>query len=315
MAVKNATYIGGIGADTGRGPSEYLTGAPGGAGGWIADFLQDPSLGMYFYEDFLVAPNYPGGSYTGSAGRWSIFSTANGAFADDGIVGGGLRLQASTTADQGVTLGSDAGAYRLITAAGALQGRLAFECRVLASTGSYTASTQDTFVGLCDTTPASQIPITNTNGTLASTISAIGFHKRGGATVPQDWSFVFCVSGQTIQYPTNLTTLVTTVTGTAPVVGTYYKLGFVFDPTPSCTPLYVSSVASSNQTVSQLAAPIIRVFVNGQPAAAFLIKADVTAATFPTGVMAPVFAFMQQSTTSGIYSAIDWLSVAQAAIS
>jgi hypothetical protein len=299
--------------NTERGPTENLWSWPGAGNAGVEDFLQDPRLGLYFFDDFNPAPNFPGGSYTGSAGRYAIFSTANGAFADDAIVGGGLRLQASTTAHQGVTLGSSAGAYQLVDGSGNLQKRLVFECRVKVSTGSFSASTQDTFIGLMDNLPpASQVPITNTGGTLAASTNFIGFHKRGGATNANDWNFVFGASGQTIQYPTNMQALYKTGIGggtTAPSEGTYYKLGFVFEP--AALPAIISSTASSNQTAGNTAAPMLKVYVNGVRTTAFLIKADITAATFPATPMAPVIAFMQQSTTANIYSAVDWIMCAQ----
>lgn len=315
MSTKTVMYLANLAANTERGPSESIWGAQAFPGGWVADFAQEPRLGWQTWEDWDLSPNFPGGSYTGGFGRWAIFSTANGAIADDAIVGAGLRFKASTTADQGVTVGASAGAYQLITSAAVMQGRLAFEARVAVSTGSFAATTNDTFVGLMDNLPpGSQVPITNTGGILAPSTNFIGFHKRGGATNPADWSFVFAASGQAIQYPTNMQNLITTITGTAPTVLTYYKLGFVFEPVPPITPLAITNVASGLQTAGVLASPLVKVYVNGIRAGAFLIKADVTAATFPTGVMGPVFAFMQQSTTAGIYSAIDWIRVAQGAI-
>lgn len=302
-------------ANTERGPSEIIWGSVGSPNAWVEDFLQDFRLGMYFEEDFNPAPNFAGGSFTGGLGKWALFSTANGTLADDAIVGGGLRLKASTTAQQGLTLGSTTGVYQLITAAGLKQGKLAFECRVSVSTGSFANSTQDTFIGLMDNLPpASQVPITNTPGTLATLTNFIGFHKRGGTVNANDWNFVFGANGQTIQYPTNMQAIVNAAKGAVPLVNTYYKLGFIYDPSPALIPQTVTAVGSSNQTVGTAARPIIRVFVDGVPLGTFLIPADVTGATFPSGVMAQVISFMQQSTTGGIFSAVDWIRVAQMAI-
>lgn len=314
MSVKSVMYLANLVANTERGPSESIWGATGYPGGWVADFIQDRRLGQETWEDWDVGSNFAGGSVTGAFGKWAIFSTANGAIADDGIVGGGIRLQASTTADQGVTIGSTVTSYQLLTSAGVMQGRLAFEARVKIPTGGFTASVCDAFVGLTDLAPASAVPITTTNGTLAASMNFIGFHKRGGTTNPDDWNFVYGASGQTIQYQTNLQGLILAVTGSAAVVGTYYKLGFTWEPQPPVSPLAITTTGSSLQTVGQVASPIIKVFVNGIRAAAFLIKGDVTAATFPSAVMGPSISFMQQSTTASQYLANDWIRVAQGAV-
>lgn len=312
MSVKTIDYRQQLAQDTSRGPSRSIWSYEGPNAG-IEDFFQDPYLGAYTIEEWNPAPNFSGGSFTGGFGQWSIFSTANGAVADDQIAGGGLRLKASTTANQGVTLSSSTGGYQMVNGSGVLQGKLAYECRVLVSTGSFTNSTQDTFLGLTDNLPCgSNVPISSTPGTLAASTNFIGFHKRGGTTNANDWGFVFGASGQTIVYPTGLNTLITTVLGTAPVVGTYYKLGFVFDPTPTNPVLQIATAASSNQTVGNKAVPMLRVFVNGLQAAAFLIKSDITATNFPNGTfLAPCYAFLQQSTTAGIYSSNDWIRAAQ----
>lgn len=309
MSVNTVDYLANLTPSTQRGPSESIWGAPGTPNGWIADFIQDFSLGTFFEDDFNPAPNYPGGSYTGGFGRWTIFSTANGVITDAGIVGGGITLAASTTADQGLTLSSSAGAFQIITSGGVYQSRMAFEARVATSTASLAASTADMFVGLMDNgTGTSQIPITTVNGVLSTTPNLIGFHKRGGVTTPGDWGFVYQLAGGTAVYPTNLQSLVTTVTAVAPVGGTYYKLGFVYDN--FAQPFQIST-ASTGQTAGIIARSLIRVYVNGVSAVAFLTSTNVGGTAFPTGIMGPVVAFMQQSTTASVNSSIDWLRVAQ----
>lgn len=301
-------------ADTQRGPSQVIWGGPDSPNAWVPSMIENFVSGMFFEDDFNPAANYPGGSYTGGFGRWTLFSTANGAITDAGIVGGAIQLAASTTAHQGVQLTSSAGAYRIVDGSGNLQGRLAFECRVSVTTGSYANSTQDTFVGLSDNGTGATALISNTGGTLSTTPNLIGFHKRGGTTNAADWNFVFQLASGTAVYPTGLQALINTAKGVNPSAGTYYKLGFVFDPGVSLVTKAITTAASANQTVGNKARPMLQVYVDGVVNATFLINTDITGATFPTGIMGPAFAFLQQSTTASIGSDIDWLRVAQNAI-
>lgn len=305
MAVKSAQYAPALTADISRGPSIAIW-----DGFNIPAILENPGLGMYFFDDFIVCPSSPA---TGSAlpwGSWAAFLETNGAITDGALEGGVIKLAASTTAHQGVSLNSLAGSFRITTTSTlALNKKLAFEARVAVS--SIAASQQDTFVGLMDTGGGLTLePITATGGLLTTTPNLIGFHQKGGASGFADWNFVYQLGGGTAVYPTNLQALITTVTGVAPVAAAFVKLGFIFDPNP---PSLLISSASTGQTVGVLAKPMIQVFVNGQPAPAFLTSTNVQGTTFPTGFMGPVMAFKQQSTTASISSSFDWIRVAQGA--
>jgi hypothetical protein len=317
MSVKTVDYSYGLSVDTTRGPSRSIWGAPGAPNAFVADFLQEPYLGTYFWDDFLdtggllVASGAPG-----AFGRWATYAETNGAITDDAIQGGGWNLAASTTGNQGVALSTRAGAFQFVTAAGALQGRIAFEARVRIS--SIAASTLDFFVGLMDHLPvASAVPLSDTDGALSTTPGLIGFHARGGATNPGDFSVAYNVASGTVQYPTGLTNLVNTVTGTAYVAATYVKLGFLYDPNPY--PVRISTAATTGQTAGNTARPCIRFFVNGVPAVAFLTSSDLTTgaannALFSPIPLGPVVAFKQQSTTASISASIDWIRVAQVSL-
>lgn len=72
----------------------------------------------------------------------------------------------------------------------------------------------------------------------------------------------------------------------AAVAGTFYKLGFVFDPE----------------------APVgkrISVFLDGVMQDFFVTKDDIDASTFPTSIMGPVLAAMTQATTQRLLD-VDW---------
>lgn len=292
-------------ANTLRGPSASIWGdCP------VLDILEDPSKGMYFFDDFLLGGSTPVVGSALSWGPWAAFLETGAAITDGALEGGVAKFAASTTAGRGVSINSLTGSFRITTTSTlALNQKLWFETSVAVSAAGYAASTQDTFVGLMDTGGGVTLePITATGGLLTTTPNLIGFHQRGGATTPGDFNFVFQLGGGTAVYPTNLQSLITGVTGVAPVGSTFYKLGFLYDQQ---APVQQISKASTGQTAGNLAKALIKVFVNGIPAAAFLTSTNVAGATFPTGFMGPVLAFKQQSTTASVFSLHDWIRVAQ----
>lgn len=320
MAVKTVGYIGTPWSgtqtqDTERGPSPSIWYQQGTTNAWWASFIQDPRLGLAEFDDFKgtgISPATGSAANFNSEQTWYAYLDTNGVITDSGIVGGGVNLAASTTANQGVALGSLTNSYQIVTSGGVQQGRLAFECRVQCSTASVAASKSDVFLGLVDASglPASAVPITNTGGTLASAAGFIGFHKRGGATNGADFNFVFNVAGGTPQYFTQLNNIVKTVTGTAMAGATFYKLGFVFNPNAESIVLSTAN-ALTGETAGVLVTPSIYVYVNGVPAAAVITKPLVIGTTFPTTLMSPAIAFKQQSTTAAVSADVDWIMVAQ----
>jgi hypothetical protein len=127
------------------------------------------------------------------------------------------------------------------------------------------------------------------------------------------------VAGGTVQYPTNLQTLSTTVTGAALTAYTtvangastgFIKLGMLFDPTAANPP--IPAPASVNgQIAGTVYRPVVQFFVNGQLAPTFLDAGLVQKSTFPTGWMSPVIAFGTQANSAAAY--VDWIRVAQLA--
>src|SRR5260370_1287221 len=122
-----------------RGPSEILWGAPGAPNAWVEDFIQDPRLGLYAFDDFSPCGSGPGAAtaFTGSFGQWTLYQGSNsGTIVDAGIIGGGIQfVPSSGTVSSGAStptlaLQSLAGAFQLITnssGTSALQGKLAFQ--------------------------------------------------------------------------------------------------------------------------------------------------------------------------------------------
>jgi hypothetical protein len=331
MSVKSVDYLANLAANTERGPTEALWAAPDSGNAWVEDFIQSPRLGMYFWDDFLCAGTGPGAAtvFQGSLGQWSLYQGSNsGTFQDGGIIGGGLQfVPSSGTVSTGasntqMTLSSQAGAFQITTAstnASCLQGRLAFECRVMLT--SVTAGKRDAFVGLADQgTPSSNNPFTvvsaGSSQMLTTTRNLIGFYNAGSGR-GQDWAFVFQLASTAPVFCSNLGSLVSIVTGSAIAAGTFYKLGFVYDPV---APSQQITTASDGQTVGNTARAMIKVYVNGIAAAAFLTQTqNILTASFPTGIMGPIAAFANVSNSgtsnsgtnlSGLFT-LDWMRIAQ----
>lgn len=285
----------------------------------IGEFQEDSSYGRFFQEEFDMIGNANAGSaYQGSVGKFSAYMAAGG-FVNDQQMDGGVIGFGSDGADEGVTLLSSAGSFRLIKS---VNGTLFptkktwFEASV--GTSTIAATKRDDFVGLAipalsSNLPRVAYPITTTDDTLDATNGTfIGFHRKGTAS-PTDYSFVFNLAGGTINYVTNLGALLATA-GVTLVAGTLVKLGFVLDP--GYPVKVVGSLPTARQTTGQLATPLIRVFVNGlEIQKTFLTALDVLNATsgqaFPTGFMCPVLATMNQTGTTPGNMLCDFIRVAQ----
>jgi hypothetical protein len=333
MSVKSADYVSSA-ADTNRGPSQALWAAPGGAGAWVEDYIQDPSLGMHFFDDFLVAGSGPavsGAAFLGSMGQWSIYLGSSAGIADGGIVGGGLQFNPGSIAVSSgastptTAIGSQTGSFQITansSGASALQGRLVFEARVMLT--SITSGQRDAFIGLGDQgTPGATNPFTVVSGgssqMLTTTRNLIGFYNADSGR-GQDWAFMFQLASTAPVFCSNLNSLVSRVTGSAIAAGSFYKLGFVYNP--QAMPVTIAT-ASDGQTVGNVAKAMITVYVNGVAAAAFQTQTqNILTASFPTGIMGPLAAFCNVSNSGTSNSGtgvagqmvLDWMRVAQTAV-
>lgn len=332
-------YLGNASANSYRGPSPVIWAGsqPGGSpspNSWIEDILVDPAVGMHFYDDFLVIGSGPAAAtaLTGSIGQWALYqSSAGGNIQDGGIIGGGILFNpgsiavSSGTSTPTTALSALAGSFQITstsTGTAGLQGKLAFECRVALT--SITSGQRDAFIGLADqNSPQSNNPFTVVSGgssqMLTTTRNLIGFYNADSGR-GQDWAFVFQLASTAPVFPTSLNSLVSTVLGSAIVAGTYYKLGFIYDPNAQTETI---GTASTGQTAGTTAKAMIKVYVNGVQAAAFLTQAaNILTASFPTGIMGPNMAFanVSNSGTSNSGTAIagqmivDFIRVAQVAL-
>ncbi len=344
MAVKTVSYLANTVLNTERGPSEAIWGAGNQQNAGVADFIQDPRLGVYTWEEFdssgtdnLALLGLGQATSFANVGRWSMMIPAGGGVIDAGILGGALQLTpgslANSSTNQCTTfLTSNFGCYQLITnssGVSALQGRLAFEARIALT--SVTNGKRDAFIGLCDPLASSTVttqalyPFTNAgsaSSNLNSTITTNGligfnFPSASFASNPSgDCCFAYGLSNVAKVLGSNLRGLVSGVTGSAIVAGTYYKLGFIFDQ--FAPPAQITS-ASDGQTAGNTAKQMLRVFVNGIQTAAFLTQTqNILTASFPTGIMAPLFALTPTSSGTGNTATnqagflnIDWIRISQ----
>lgn len=317
MTVKSVIYKQNLSANTDRGPSRSIWGdCP------VNLFHEQPAEGMYVWDDFDVmgTGSASGAALAGSAGRWATYMYQGGQINDAQKEGGVIKLS-SDGDNEGVTLLSQAGAFRFVTTSTlALNGKMWFECRIAKS--SVASAHLSAFVGLMAPTlssglPAAAQPLTTTDDTVMTAGDSFGFNLAGTTSTrggPTEVGVSFCLASGTINYPTNLTALMAATGQTVLAADTYVKLGWIFDPFA-----YTKAVSSATarQTAGWLRRPLVRFFVNGLEAPAFLSAEDVQNATagqaFPTAFMCPVISMMNMASQSSDYLAVDWIRVAQLA--
>ena len=317
MAVQSVLYAGNFTASTRR----LWSPAVWAGYNWDAQ-ISGINPGKNFFDDFLVASNISsatsGGAVAAGMGQWSTYAYQGGYVGDAAVDGGVINL-GSDGDQEGVTLLSSAGSYRIVTTSTlALNPRLVFECRIAKST--ITSGKMDAFVGLMTPSlssnlPAAAQPITTTDGTLSTTPGFLGFFLDGTTSShggPTEVGVAFNLASGTVNYPTNLQTLMASTGQTVLAADTYVKLGMVYDPN---APLALVTTATARQTAGTYRRKLIRFFVNGVEAPTFLTTDDVQNATagqaFPTGFMAPVISTMNLTgSTPGVLRA-DWLRCSQ----
>ena len=328
MAVKTLQYASPITADTARGPSQSI---------WydcpLEDFIQGYGGGIgtagYMAQDDFISCPFPALNAQASFGQWSCFADTGSTIVDQNEEGGVVMLN-NGTAGKTVLLASSAGSFKMVSGASGfpLGQKLWFECRV--AMGAISGATEGYFVGLADNTStqitsSSSTILATTANSFTGTKGFFGFTRLESA--PTDWKVAYQVAGGSTVAPTNLTTLVTTVAGTAPVAYAsttngngkgFVKLGFVFDPTAGNPSVAVSTTTGDGtltQTAGAILKPIIKFYVNGQLCNTFLDPTLLQNARFPTARMAPVIQFMDASGGGGSSTglAVDWIRVAQLA--
>lgn len=305
MSVQSVGYKANAVANTFRGPSGVI---------WddaqIVDVLEDPSKGMYFFDDFIGGMNFgsTSGAVTFNSDNWAGYAYTGCTAVDAALEGGVMQLTSAGT-QTGITFGPAYGSYRLVTTSTlAYNQKLWFEARL--SISSISATAADVFVGLIDGflssgLPQAAWPLTAASPSLlAANMNLIGFWRKSAS--PTDWQFVYQLSGGTAVAVTNLTTLVTTALGAALIAGQSVKLGFLFDPNAS--PALITS-AGTGQTVGATKKKLIRIFVNGVELPTFLTSDNLGGAAFPTGFMGPCVSMMGHTTPPTVN--VDWIRCKQ----
>ncbi len=325
MAVRSLNYQSPTVQDTSRQPSATIWGDLA-----IADWAQLGGMGgsgIFMGDDFCPIASISTAAAIGTVGQWAAW-LASGQTIVDGVEEGGVAKLDGGTANKSTILTSNAGAFRFCGGTSAFTitgGKFAMEMRI--ALGSIAASQQGVFFGLADNT-SSQINSPDTTvvasggNTLTTTKNIIGVFNRT-TTGPTEFSAVYQPAAGTAVYPTGLTTLVTTVTGSAMSAwaastnkgqGTgYVKIGMTFDPTPGNVQLAAPTSTPSGTTAGVVYKPLFQFYVNGVPLPAFLTQGIMQAATFPNNcIFSPVFQYMNiAGATAPVY--LDWMYFGQAA--
>jgi hypothetical protein len=281
--------------------------------------IQDPRVGMYFFDDFTVIGSADMSSaYKGSNGQWASYGYA-GAQMNDAQKEGSVIKLSSDGDNEGLTLLSQGGAFRFVTTSTlAYNGKMWFEVRLAKS--SVASAHLNFFAGLMAPTlssglPAAAQPITTTDDTVMTAGDLFGFFGVGTTSTrggPTEVEVDFVLASGTINRP--YTTLMADSGNTVLAADSYVKLGWVFDPAA-----YTQQVtnATARQTAGNLRAPVLQFYVNGNKTSGFLTYEDVKNSTagqaFPTSFMCPVLSVMNMASQSSDYLAVDWIRVAQIA--
>jgi len=281
----NSLFVVHQGQTGGRGLSPRLWGKVLGGQGLSPDGL---SNGYSFADDFMnfgaVAPAVSGATegVTGGYGYYvDTATTANSITQVADAVGGVIRL-ASTATDNHetwLTSGGNTGVLGVISDTAGADKLLIFEARVRFT---QVGNTYNAFVGLSEEALADNDTVTDA-GALASK-DLIGFSvlEADGDAL----NFVYRKAGQTAQ---------TAIAGVqALTAATWYKVGFVYDPTA-------------------LTANRIRVFVDNVEHATKVTGTNIAAATFPDGEELAFLAGVKNGTASANSIDIDWWAFYQQA--
>jgi len=135
----------------------------------VLDMLYDPSVGYYFFDDFLhfgVTPTIT--TLIAGLNGYTLFGSAGATILPDDAAGGGIVLTEATD-NEAVSISMEQHPFWINTS----YGNLWFEARIKTST--ITTAQQGWVCGLMDTTAmTAAIPVTAT-GTIAD-VNFVGFH-------------------------------------------------------------------------------------------------------------------------------------------
>lgn len=262
--------------NSGRGPSGALWGnVP------FEESLIDPDVGYAFWDDF-VAFNGLLTSTTGdysSAGGYSSYQDASNTIAQLATeVGGVVRIATDTTDndESWLQLGGSAAVFGKLAASGGK--KFVFETRIRTNA----IASRNLFVGLAEEGFAAADAITDA-GAMVTTKDFIGFRSLEGDAAGLDTVYQKA-SQTTVVVKDDLQTL---------VADTWYKVGFIYDPS------YYNP------------AKRIRFFVDGVEAADGVNSSAFDDATFPGGEEMTAVWGVKNGTTTATQLDIDWVRIWQ----
>lgn len=315
MSIKAVQPVGTFTADTTFGPSAAI---------WAQcdwpNFRENPGLGhTSWMSGGSLGTQLMTSAYAGGIGAYTGYGYAGAQINDGQLEGGAARLSSDGDNEGLAIMESQAGKYRLVTTTTlAYNKRMWFEASV--SLSSVATAHMDAFVGLMKPTlasglPAAAQPITTTDNTLMTAGDLLGFQLGGTSAVrggPTEVAFAFGLASGTVNYPTNMTTLMASSGNAVLAAATVVKLGFIFDPNAQTKQI---TKTTARQTAGNKRAAVLRIFVNGLEIPAFLTTEDVQNATaaqaFPTAFMTPVVAMMNMASQSSDYLTFNWIRAAQ----
>ena len=192
----------------------------------IADIIEDPNIGYYFFDDFLAIPKTPP-TTEGNFGIYKAFSSTGGTIVDGAEVGGSWAL-GSDGDDEGASIHTGATPFKISLS----NAKLWFEARVKSSTIADTK--HGFFVGLMDSTAlTATVPLTAA-GAIAD-VNIVGFHRLEGDGDKLDT--IYKADGVTqVTVQTDEVTL---------VADTYKKVGFVWNTANGKMEFYDDGVLQS----------------------------------------------------------------------
>lgn len=222
-------YMTNLTADTSRGPSNTL---------WLdcpwMDMLQDPGIGIQFWDDFINAPTM---SSDADTALYAAYIDTSNTITQAATAGGVLALTTDATDNDAPVVqagGGTGGSFQITTATA---GKLWFEARIKVST----LTEMSVFVGLA--APGATVDnglLVNDTGALATTVGSIGFNAPTSASASEIFRAAYVKASATSQYPV-------TAVHTA-VADTWVKLGFKFDPYNDTITWYVNGIANATTT-------------------------------------------------------------------
>jgi hypothetical protein len=241
--MNTVTYRKNLSADTTRGPSPNIW-----ANCPVLDILEDPGLGMYFFDDFL---NFSKHVSAQNVQQYASYIDTGVTIQSLPLIQGVLEVAGNDADnDEGsITTGGNTGTLAVISDTAGDDKKLWFEARI--KKASIADNACAFFVGLSEEALAAADTLVDDTAEIASK-DMIGFRVKQDNG--EELDFVYRKAGQAVQE--------VIAAGASMVADTYIKVGFVYDP-------------------NRPAANRIAIFINGVEQTTYVTATNIAAATFP----------------------------------